>query len=68
MSRLTIPAREAAPAALKPLLDAAEVALDQKGHWQDAKADAVVSFATKVARLRGKVSDTDIAAVRAEAA
>lgn len=45
-------------------LDAAEVALNRKGRSQDAKADAVVAFAASVARHRGKVSDTDIAAVK----
>ena len=45
-------------------LDAAEVALNRKGHSQYAKADAVVAFAAKVARQRGKVSDTDIAAIK----
>ena len=45
-------------------LDEAEVALNRKGRSEDAKADAVVAFAVKVARQRGKVSDTDIAAVK----
>ena len=45
-------------------LDAAEVALNRKGRSHDAKADAVVAFAAKVARQRGKVGDTDIAAVK----
>lgn len=45
-------------------LDAAEVALNRKGRSQDAKAGAVVAFAAKVARQRGKVSATDIAAVK----
>ena len=46
-------------------LDAAEVAAARHGHSADVKADAAVGFAKKVAELRGKVSDADLAAVRA---
>ena len=42
-----------------------EVALNRKGASGDAKANAAVGFAAKVARERGHVSDEDIAAVRA---
>ena len=42
-----------------------EVALNRKGASGDAKANAAVGFAVKVARERGHVSDEDIAAVRA---
>jgi uncharacterized peroxidase-related enzyme len=41
-----------------------EVALNRKGASTDAKADAAVRFAAKVAKARGHVSDDDIAAVR----
>jgi uncharacterized peroxidase-related enzyme len=41
-----------------------EVALNRKGASGDAKADAAVRFAAKVAQSRGKVSDADLAAVR----
>ncbi|MCE9520906.1 MAG: carboxymuconolactone decarboxylase family protein [Alphaproteobacteria bacterium] len=46
-------------------LDVAEIALNRKGHSNDAKADAAVIFAQKVATARGKVSDADIVAVKA---
>jgi uncharacterized peroxidase-related enzyme len=42
-----------------------EVALNRKGGSSDAKADAAVRFAVKVAQSRGKVADADIAAVKA---
>jgi uncharacterized peroxidase-related enzyme len=41
-----------------------EIALNRKGGSGDAKADAAVRFAAKVAQHRGKVSDADIAAVK----
>ncbi|MCG6860860.1 MAG: peroxidase-related enzyme [Chromatiaceae bacterium] len=45
-------------------ISAEEIALNRKGTSSDVKASAAVSFATKVARERGHVSDADIAAVR----
>jgi len=42
-----------------------DAALNQKGGSTDAKADAAVRFAVKVAERRGKVSDADLAAVKA---
>lgn len=45
-------------------LDEAEIAAARRGHSNDAKADAAVAFARKVAETRGKVADTDLAAVR----
>jgi uncharacterized peroxidase-related enzyme len=42
-----------------------EIALNRKGHSSDAKADAAVRFAATVAQDRGRVSDADLAAVRA---
>jgi uncharacterized peroxidase-related enzyme len=41
-----------------------DAALNRKGTSTDAKAAAAVAFAAKVAELRGKVSDDDIAAVK----
>jgi AhpD family alkylhydroperoxidase len=41
-----------------------EVALNRKGQSGDAKANAAVSFAAKVVRERGHVSDADVKAVR----
>jgi len=41
-----------------------EIALNRKGGSSDAKADAAVRFATKVATTRGKVSEADLSAVR----
>ena len=41
-----------------------EIALNRKGGSGDAKANAAVQFATKVAKERGHVSEGDIAAVR----
>jgi uncharacterized peroxidase-related enzyme len=46
-------------------LDEAEVALNRVGASSDRKADAAVRFAAQVARARGKVTDADLAAVRA---
>ena len=45
-------------------LDEAELAANRRGHSNDAKADAAVSFARKVAESRGKVMHADIAAVK----
>ena len=45
-------------------LDEAEIALNRRGHSSDAKADAAVAFAFKVAQERGKVSDADLAQVK----
>ncbi|GLQ88274.1 carboxymuconolactone decarboxylase family protein [Dyella flagellata] len=42
-----------------------EIALNRRGASKDIKADAAVSFASKVAAQRGHVEETDIAAVRA---
>lgn len=41
-----------------------EVALNRHGESGDAKANAAVSFAAKIVRERGRVSDADIRAVR----
>ena len=41
-----------------------EVALNRKGESGDAKANAVVHFAAKVARDRGHIAEADIKAVR----
>jgi uncharacterized peroxidase-related enzyme len=41
-----------------------EIALNRKGASRDAKANAAVQFAAKVAKERGHVSDTDIESVR----
>lgn len=41
-----------------------EIALNRKGSSTDPKADAAVRFASKVAETRGKVSDTDLDAVK----
>jgi uncharacterized peroxidase-related enzyme len=45
-------------------LTATEIALNRAGKSSDAKADAAVGFAAKVARARGKVTDTDVADLR----
>jgi uncharacterized peroxidase-related enzyme len=45
-------------------LDEAEIALNRQGRSGDAKADAAVAFAYKVARERGKVGDADLAQVK----
>ena len=42
-----------------------EIAANRSGRSTDAKANAAVVFARKVAELRGHVADTDLAAVRA---
>jgi uncharacterized peroxidase-related enzyme len=46
-------------------LDESEVAANRSGSSNDAKADAAVRFASKVAQQRGHVSDEDVRAVRA---
>jgi uncharacterized peroxidase-related enzyme len=46
-------------------LGEAEVGLNRAGASSDPKADAAVRFAAKVTQARGKVSDGDLAAVRA---
>lgn len=45
-------------------LDDAEMALNRKGRSGDARADAAVAFAAKVAQSKGKVADADIATLR----
>ena len=45
-------------------LSDAEIVANRHGGSLDPKADAAVRFATKVARERGHVSDTDVQAVR----
>jgi uncharacterized peroxidase-related enzyme len=45
-------------------ITAEDAALSRKGSSTDAKAAAAVRFAVQVARTRGGVSDTDIAAVK----
>ena len=45
-------------------LDDAEITANRSGASNDPKADAAVSFAAKVARARGQISDADFAAVR----
>ena len=45
-------------------LDDAEMTLNRQGHSGNAKADAALIFAAKVARQRGRVSDSDLAAVK----
>jgi uncharacterized peroxidase-related enzyme len=42
-----------------------EIALNRKGASADAKANAAVGFAAKIAEARGHVADADITAVRA---
>jgi uncharacterized peroxidase-related enzyme len=46
-------------------LDDSEIAANRKGTSNDARADAAVRFARKVAEARGHVSDEDVRAVRA---
>ena len=46
-------------------IDAAEIALNRKGRSSDPKADAAVRFAALVAETRGKVSDSELEAVKA---
>ena len=45
-------------------LDEAELAANRRGHSNDAKADAAVGFARKVAETRGQVSNADLSAVK----
>lgn len=45
-------------------LDDAEMLANRSGRSQDAKADAAVGFAVKVARQRGHVSDADVRTVK----
>lgn len=45
-------------------LDDAEIAANRNGASNDPKADAAVRFATRIAATRGKIDDTDFAAVR----
>lgn len=45
-------------------LDDAEIAANRGGTSTDAKADAAVRFAAKVAQARGHVSDADVQAVK----
>lgn len=46
-------------------LDDAEIAANRSGASNDPKADVAVRLATKIVRERGRVSDADIAAVKA---
>jgi uncharacterized peroxidase-related enzyme len=46
-------------------LDDAEILANRRGMSGDARADAAVRFAAKLARERGQVSAADVAAVRA---
>lgn len=46
-------------------LDDSEIAANRDGSSSDAKANAAVHFARKVAQLRGQVSDDDVRTVRA---
>ena len=46
-------------------LDDAEILANRRGASNDAKADAAVRFAAKIARDRGQVGDADLAAVKA---
>ncbi len=45
-------------------LDEAEIASNRSGRSTDAKADAAVQFALKIAEERGRVTEGDIATVR----
>ena len=45
-------------------LDDAEITANRNGSSNDAKAEAAVKFAVKVARERGHVSEADLRAVR----
>ena len=45
-------------------ISAEEIELNRSGASADPKANAAVQFAAKVAQLRGKVSDADLAAVK----
>lgn len=46
-------------------LDDGEITANRSGSSNDPKADAAVRFAAKVVRERGRVADTDVAAVKA---
>ena len=46
-------------------LSEAEIAAGRSGHSADARSDAAVAFAVKVATQRGAVGEADLAAVRA---
>ena len=46
-------------------IDAAEITLNRSGASSDAKANAAVTFAAKITRARGNVSDADVQAVKA---
>lgn len=46
-------------------LDDAEIARNRAGGSTDARADAAVRFAVRVAHQRGQVTDADVAAVKA---
>lgn len=46
-------------------LDDAEIAANRNGVSTDAKADAAVRFAAKIARSRGRTDEADLKAVRA---
>jgi len=46
-------------------IDAAEIALNREGGSSDPKANAAVRFARQVVETRGKVSDADLAVVKA---
>ncbi|KEA61786.1 Macrophage infectivity potentiator-related protein [Marinobacterium lacunae] len=46
-------------------LSAAEIEANRRGTSGDAKAAAAVEFAVKIAKNRGKVSDSDVASARA---
>ncbi len=45
-------------------IDDAEIALNRQGASSDAKANAAVAFAAKIAKTRGRITDADLAAVR----
>ena len=45
-------------------LDDAEITANRSGASNDPKADAVVSFAAKVAKARGHIAEADLSAVR----
>lgn len=45
-------------------IDEAEIARNRQGESSDAKAQAAVGFAAKVAKLRGQVGDADLRTVR----
>lgn len=46
-------------------LSEAEMALNRRGQASDARTDAALHFARTVARAKGKVSDADLATIRA---